>query len=57
MHPDKKKDDPDAGEKFANLSGACRVFEDEDTRREFDETGNVVDLKDLQLRLRALDWE
>lgn len=57
LHPDRNLDDPDAASRFANLQAACRVFESEETRKEFDETGDVKQFEDLGTALKALTVE
>lgn len=54
LHPDRNLGDPNAASKFANLQAACQVFESEETRKEFDETGDVKGIEDLSARLKAL---
>ncbi|KAM0717417.1 hypothetical protein Q7P37_007269 [Cladosporium fusiforme] len=54
LHPDRNLDDPTAASKFADLQAACEVFETEETRQEFDQTGKVKKIEDLDRRLRAL---
>lgn len=54
MHPDRNPGDATAGARFADLQAACKVFDSEDARKDFDETGKVRQIEDLSLRLRAL---
>jgi DnaJ homolog subfamily B member 11 len=39
LHPDKNKDDPNASEKFSDLSAAYEVLSDEDKRKLYDRCG------------------
>lgn len=39
LHPDKNKDDPDASEKFSDLSSAYEVLSDADKRKLYDRCG------------------
>jgi len=39
LHPDKNKDDPNASEKFSDLSSAYEVLSDEDKRKLYDRCG------------------
>ncbi|CRK99785.1 CLUMA_CG013093, isoform A [Clunio marinus] len=39
LHPDKNKDDPNASEKFADLSAAYEILSDEDKRKLYDRCG------------------
>jgi len=54
MHPDRNPGDATASARFADFQAACKVFDSEDTRKEFDETGHVKQIEDLSVRLRAL---
>ncbi|GAB7333322.1 hypothetical protein MBLNU13_g04951t1 [Cladosporium sp. NU13] len=54
LHPDRNPDDPNAASRFADFQVACKVFETEEKRREFDDTGDVKEIDDLQARLQAL---
>lgn len=54
LHPDRVPDDPTAASRFADLQAACQVFESEERRREFDDTGDVKAIEDLHLRLEGL---
>lgn len=53
LHPDRNLGDPGAASRFANLQSACRVFESEETRKEFDDTGDVKQFEDLGTALKA----
>lgn len=57
LHPDRNPDDPNAASRFADFQAVCQVFDSEEARQEFDETGNVEEIKDLQLQLRGLALE
>lgn len=53
LHPDRNPDDSDAASRFASFQIACQVFETAETRREFDEAGDVKvrqELKNLALQ-------
>jgi DnaJ homolog subfamily B member 11 len=39
LHPDKNKDDPNASEKFSDLSAAYEILSDEDKRKLYDRCG------------------
>lgn len=39
LHPDKNKDDPNASEKFSDLSSAYEVLSDDDKRKLYDRCG------------------
>lgn len=39
LHPDKNKDDPNASEKFSDLSAAYEVLSDDDKRKLYDRCG------------------
>lgn len=39
LHPDKNKDDPNASQKFTDLSAAYEVLSDEDKRKLYDQCG------------------
>jgi DnaJ family protein B protein 11 len=39
MHPDKNKNDPNASEKFADLSAAYEILSDDDKRKLYDKCG------------------
>lgn len=39
LHPDKNKNDPNASEKFSDLSSAYEVLSDEDKRKLYDKCG------------------
>ena len=39
MHPDKNKDDPNASEKFSDLSAAYEILSDDDKRKLYDRCG------------------
>lgn len=39
MHPDKNKDDPQASEKFADLSAAYEILSDDEKRKLYDRCG------------------
>lgn len=39
LHPDKNKDDPNASEKFSDLSSAYEVLSDEEKRKLYDRCG------------------
>lgn len=54
LHPDRNLGDPAAASKFADLQAACEVFETEETRQEFDRTGRVKQIGNLDRRLKAL---
>jgi DnaJ-class molecular chaperone len=54
LHPDRNPDDSNAGPKFADFQVACKVFESEEKRQEFDDTGDVKEIDDLQARLQGL---
>ena len=54
LHPDRNPDDANAASRFADFQAACKVFESEKTRQEFDDTGDVEEVDDLQARLRGL---
>jgi DnaJ-class molecular chaperone len=54
LHSDRNPDDPHAASRFADFQAACQVFESEEKRWEFDDTGNVKEIKDLQARLQGL---
>lgn len=54
LHPDRNPDDPDAASRFASFQIACQAFETDETRREFDETGNVKAIPDLRRELEGL---
>ena len=54
LHPDRNPDDANAASRFADFQAACKVFESERTRQEFDDTGDVEEIDDLQARLRGL---
>jgi curved DNA-binding protein CbpA len=54
LHPDRNPDDPNAASRFADFQTAGKVFESEEKRREFDDTGDVKDIDDLQTRLQGL---
>lgn len=54
LHPDRNPDDPNAASRFADFQAACKVFESEEKRREFDDTGDVKEIDDLQARLQGL---
>ena len=57
LHPDRNPDDSNAASRFADFQAVCHVFDSEEARKEFDETGNVEDIKDLRQRLRGLTLE
>ena len=57
LHPDRNLDDPNAAAKFADFQAVCQVFDSDEARKEFDETGNVEEIKDLRQRLRGLTLE
>lgn len=57
LHPDRNPDDPNAASRFADFQAVCQVFESEESRHEFDETGNVDEIKDLRQQLRGLTLE
>lgn len=46
LHPDKNKDDPNASEKFSDLSSAYEVLSDEDKRKLYDRCGEECVKKD-----------
>jgi DnaJ-class molecular chaperone len=54
LHPDRNADDPNAASRFADFQVACKVFESEEKRREFDDTGDVKEIDNLQARLQGL---
>ena len=54
LHPDRNPDDPNAASRFADFQAASKVFESEEKRREFDDTGDVKEIDDLQARLQGL---
>ena len=54
LHPDRNPDDLNAASRFADFQAACKVFESEEKRQEFDDTGDVKDIDDLQARLQGL---
>lgn len=54
LHPDRVPDDPTAASRFADFQAVCQVFESEERRREFDDTGDVKTIEDLHLRLEGL---
>jgi DnaJ-class molecular chaperone len=54
LHPDRNPDDPNAASRFADFQAACKVFESEEKRRKFDDTGHVKEIDDLQARLQGL---
>lgn len=54
LHPDRNPDDPNAASRFADFQAVCQVFASEEARQEFDETGNVEEIEDLQQRLLGL---
>jgi len=54
LHPDRNPDEANAASMFADFQAACKVFESEKMRREFDDTGDVEEIDDLQARLRGL---
>jgi DnaJ-class molecular chaperone len=54
LHPDRNPDDPNAASRFSDFQAACKVFESEKTRLEFDETGDVKEIGDLQACLQSL---
>ena len=54
LHPDRNPDDSNAASKFADFQVACKVFESEEKRQEFDDTGDVKEIDDLQARLQGL---
>jgi DnaJ-class molecular chaperone len=57
LHPDRNPDDPNAASRFADFQAVCQVFDSEEARKEFDETGNVEEIKDLRQRLNGLTLE
>lgn len=57
LHPDRNPDDPNAASRFADFQAACKVFESEEKRQEFDDTGDVKEIDDLQARLQGLAME
>lgn len=50
FHPDKNPDDPNSKEKFQQLNEAYRILIDEDSRRLYDQTGDLeaTDLSDVK---------
>ena len=52
IHPDKKKNDPEASSKFSNINKAYKILSNEETRKFYDETGEYdenesrIDIKD-----------
>lgn len=46
LHPDKNKDDPQASEKFSDLSAAYEVLSDESKRKLYDRCGEECVKKD-----------
>jgi DnaJ-class molecular chaperone len=54
LHSDRNPDDPSAASRFADFQAACKVFESEEKRQEFDDTGDVKEIDDLQARLQGL---
>lgn len=54
LHPDRSPDDANAASRFADFQVACKVFDSEEKRQEFDDTGDVKDIVDLQARLQGL---
>ncbi|XP_063236251.1 dnaJ homolog shv [Bacillus rossius redtenbacheri] len=46
LHPDKNKDDPDASQKFQDLSAAYEVLSDSEKRRTYDQCGEECLKKD-----------
>nr|OQO23299.1 hypothetical protein B0A51_06463 [Rachicladosporium sp. CCFEE 5018] len=54
MHPDKNLDDPDASSKFSDFVAAMKIFESEESRAHFDETGNDDGVNNLARKVRNL---
>lgn len=54
LHPDRNPHDPNAASRFADFQVACKVFESEKKRQEFDDTGDVKEIDDLQAHLQGL---
>lgn len=54
LHPDRNLDDPKAAARFADFQAACQVFDSEEKRREFDDTGDVKEIDGLRARLEGL---
>lgn len=46
LHPDKNRDDPEAGEKFSKLRNAYEVLSDEKMRKDYDRCGEKCVKKD-----------
>lgn len=47
LHPDVNPDDPDAEEKFKEISAAYAILSDPQKRQQFDQTGRVSDMQDM----------
>ncbi|OQO01604.1 hypothetical protein B0A48_12640 [Cryoendolithus antarcticus] len=54
MHPDKNLDDPDASSKFSDFVAAMKVFETEENRAKFEETGEDDQVDDLAKKVKSL---
>lgn len=54
LHPDRNPDYPNAASRFADFQIACQVFETDEARAEFDETGDVKAIHDLRQGLKGL---
>jgi DnaJ homolog subfamily B member 11 len=55
LHPDKNKDDPNASEKFSDLSAAYEVLSDEDKRKLYDRCGEECVKKEGMMDGNGMD--
>ncbi len=55
MHPDKNSDDPNASEKFSDLSAAYEILSDDDKRKLYDRCGEECVKKEGMFDSNSMD--